>query len=49
MFYLGVNMEKIEDAITLLEYISNHPNGWEWKKLIENHIIPKLKEADCNE
>jgi hypothetical protein len=36
-------LKELDEAIHLLKYISSHPNGWEWSKLIDKEIIKRLE------
>jgi hypothetical protein len=37
-----VILKEIDKVINTLTWIANHPSGWEWSKLINENIIPKL-------
>lgn len=35
-------MKEINEVINTLKFIADHPNGWEWSKLINEDVVPKL-------
>lgn len=35
-------MKEINEVINILKWIAAHQSGWEWSKLINEDVVPKL-------